>query len=399
VPLQLSSFRPLALATVSLLAAGTLASVWTRIDAGSANTTDSVPTVSLDMAGAGKSQAASGAAGSGTASGGQQLLRASSKPGTTPVQLGTVHGDVTLAGPAKAPSGTRVTFTLRGPAKKSLTDTTAPFRVRVSTTTLPNGPYSFTMRIVRGAASTTRLARLTILNPSAGSSGQTGTPGQSGTTGQASTGQNGMTGQAGTTQAGGRSAVQPSDNAAVAAARTRPRRRSAASTTTSAPSTSSAAPTVTPTRTATSTPPADTPTTSTVTGGVGQTASFAAEVVRLTNEQRLSNGCKALTVNAVLTDVAQAHSQDMADNNYFSHQTQDGKSPFDRMSAAGYTYSLAAENIAAGQPTPAAVVQAWMKSPGHRDNIVNCGLREIGVGYATGGSYGMYWVQDFGTSR
>ena len=55
------------------------------------------------------------------------------------------------------------------------------------------------------------------------------------------------------------------------------------------------------------------------------------------------------------------------------------------------------ENIAAGYPTPAAVMDAWMNSAGHRANILNCAFAEIGVGHATGGPFGAYWTQDFGT--
>src|SRR5262249_50665402 len=124
---------------------------------------------------------------------------------------------------------------------------------------------------------------------------------------------------------------------------------------------------------------------------------YATEVLRLTNQQRTANGCRPLTANPVLTAVAQAHSVDMAVHDYFSHDSRDGRSPFDRMTAAGYRFSAAAENIAAGQPTPASVVTAWMNSAGHRANILNCGYTQIGVGYATGGSYGTYWTQDFGT--
>jgi uncharacterized protein YkwD len=124
-------------------------------------------------------------------------------------------------------------------------------------------------------------------------------------------------------------------------------------------------------------------------------------VVTLTNAERAKAGCGPLTVDATLTAVAQAHSQDMATHNYFDHNSQDGRTPFDRMTAAGYRYSTAAENIAAGQRTPQDVMTAWMNSPGHRANIVNCALKEIGVGYATGSSsqYGVYWTQDFGTPR
>lgn len=125
------------------------------------------------------------------------------------------------------------------------------------------------------------------------------------------------------------------------------------------------------------------------------------QVVTLTNAERAKAGCGPLAVNATLTAVAQAHSQDMATNNYFDHNSQDGRTPFDRMTAAGYRYSTAAENIAAGQRTPQDVTTAWMNSPGHRANILNCALKQIGVGYATGSSsqYGVYWTQDFGTPR
>ncbi|MCK9920809.1 CAP domain-containing protein [Frankia sp. AgPm24] len=59
------------------------------------------------------------------------------------------------------------------------------------------------------------------------------------------------------------------------------------------------------------------------------------------------------------------------------------------------TNLIAAENIAAGQPTPDAVVRAWMASPGHRANILNRSLRRIGAGPAGGGPYGAHWTQDF----
>jgi uncharacterized protein YkwD len=124
-----------------------------------------------------------------------------------------------------------------------------------------------------------------------------------------------------------------------------------------------------------------------------------AQVVALTNAERAKAGCGPLAVDATLTSVAQAHSQDMASNDYFSHDSQDGRTPFARMTAAGYRYSTAAENIAAGQRTAQDVMTGWMNSPGHKANILNCALTQIGVGHATGGSYGVYWTQDFGTPR
>jgi len=124
--------------------------------------------------------------------------------------------------------------------------------------------------------------------------------------------------------------------------------------------------------------------------------SFQSQVVKLTNRERAKAGCKALKSNTALKTAAQKHSADMAKKDYFSHTGKDGRSPFDRMTDAGYAFSAAAENIAAGQRTPADVVKGWMNSAGHKANIINCTYTEIGVGYAKGGSYGTYWTQDFG---
>ncbi len=185
--------------------------------------------------------------------------------------------------------------------------------------------------------------------------------------------------------------VRLSASPSVSAGRRVPARPASASSTRATPkaATTKPAPRPTPKPTRTSTaPPAPAP----VSGA-------AAEVVRLTNSERQANGCPALKVNAALTTSASRHSADMAENDYFDHDSLDGRSPFDRMKAAGYSYSRAAENIAAGQPTAAAVVAGWMNSKGHRANILNCGLTEIGVGVAKGGHYGIYWTQNFGTPR
>jgi uncharacterized protein YkwD len=123
-----------------------------------------------------------------------------------------------------------------------------------------------------------------------------------------------------------------------------------------------------------------------------------AQVLALVDKERASAGCGALRSNAILVSVARAHSQDMAVHGYFDHTSQDGRSPFDRMRAAGYKGGLMGENIAAGQPTPAAVMDAWMHSPGHRANILNCGYKAVGIGVSTvdGSPYRIYWTQDFG---
>ena len=103
-----------------------------------------------------------------------------------------------------------------------------------------------------------------------------------------------------------------------------------------------------------------------------------------------------LAANAQLTQAAQGHAADMAARNYFSHTSQDGRTMAQRVTATGYAWRSIGENIAAGQSTPEAVVAGWLKSEGHCRNIMNANFKELGVGYAAGGSYGHYWVQDFG---
>jgi uncharacterized protein YkwD len=122
----------------------------------------------------------------------------------------------------------------------------------------------------------------------------------------------------------------------------------------------------------------------------------ATEVVRLVNVERTKAGCAALTVDPRLTTAAQGHSADMVAKNYFDHTSPDGGTFTARIQATGFPLTQVGENIAAGQPTPAAVMTAWMNSAGHRANILNCSYNQLGVGYAKGGSYGYYWTQDFG---
>ncbi|MEU0602648.1 CAP domain-containing protein [Streptomyces sp. NPDC006393] len=153
---------------------------------------------------------------------------------------------------------------------------------------------------------------------------------------------------------------------------------------------SSTAPKTTTAPTATATPSQSAPQpTATASGDT-------ARVVQLVNAERAKVGCSPLTVNADLTKAAQAHSEDMAAHRNMSHTGSDGSSPGDRITRAGYTWSSYGENVAYGYSTPEQVMSAWMNSPGHRENILNCGYKEIGVGLAQPGSY---WTQDFGTER
>jgi uncharacterized protein YkwD len=104
-----------------------------------------------------------------------------------------------------------------------------------------------------------------------------------------------------------------------------------------------------------------------------------------------------LTMNPALRCAARVHSKQMVTEDFFDHTTPWGESPWDRMMAAGYSYSTAGENIAAGNSTAASTMQQWMDSDGHCSNIMNADFTEIGVGYYPGGGYGHYWTQNFGT--
>ena len=102
--------------------------------------------------------------------------------------------------------------------------------------------------------------------------------------------------------------------------------------------------------------------------------------VSLMNDHRVSVGCDPLTWIPEVAAVAQAHSVDMVEREYFDHTNPDGLSPFDRMREAGVSFSRGAENIAWGYSTPESVLQGWLDSSGHRANIENCSLTEHGVG-------------------
>ncbi len=130
---------------------------------------------------------------------------------------------------------------------------------------------------------------------------------------------------------------------------------------------------------------------------------FIDRVVELTNQERTQLGLDPLSADPLLNQAAQTHTENMAEQDFFNHTGLDGSSAGDRIEATGYEFSAWAENIAAGQQTPEAVVEAWMNSDGHRANILDPNLAEIGVGYYlleedTGSvNANHYWTQVFGT--
>jgi len=124
-----------------------------------------------------------------------------------------------------------------------------------------------------------------------------------------------------------------------------------------------------------------------------------AVVVDLTNQQRASNAAVPLQRNALLDEAARLKAEHMAKHQYFAHHSPDGVSPWYWFERAGYVYAHAGENLAIHFTDSSQVVDAWMKSPTHRQNIVNNLYTEIGVGTAKGQYDGydtVYVVQLFG---
>jgi uncharacterized protein YkwD len=107
-----------------------------------------------------------------------------------------------------------------------------------------------------------------------------------------------------------------------------------------------------------------------------------------------------LAWNSLLLQAASGHSSDMAQNNYFSHTSLDGRTMVQRVVATGYTYTALGENIAAGQATVESVITGWTNSPGHCANLMNSAFRDIGVACVRSdtASYGYYWTMDLGRS-
>lgn len=126
------------------------------------------------------------------------------------------------------------------------------------------------------------------------------------------------------------------------------------------------------------------------------------EIIALTNTERSSNNAGSLTEDALLDSAAMAKAKDMAANGYFSHLGPDGKTPWQWISASGYQYQYAGENLAVRFINSTDVINAWMMSPTHRANLVKPVYTQIGVGVAEGmyeGQPATYVVQYFGTPK
>lgn len=119
------------------------------------------------------------------------------------------------------------------------------------------------------------------------------------------------------------------------------------------------------------------------------------EVIKLVNVERAKNGLKPLNSNWQLSRVARYKSEDMIAKRYFSHTSPTYGSPFTMMKNFGINYRTAGENIAYGQSTPAQVMNSWMGSSGHRQNILNPSFTQIGVGVGKNSAGQLYWTQMF----
>ncbi|KAJ8509438.1 hypothetical protein ON010_g18766 [Phytophthora cinnamomi] len=123
---------------------------------------------------------------------------------------------------------------------------------------------------------------------------------------------------------------------------------------------------------------------------------FAAMLARV-NKERAAHGISVLCTNKKLQAAAQRHSNDMAKNNYMAHDGADGSTMSQRVTQAGYEWESVAENVAAGQEDVESVMDEWMQSEGHRENILCADYTMFGTAYAYNKdtTYGYYWTQDF----
>lgn len=126
-------------------------------------------------------------------------------------------------------------------------------------------------------------------------------------------------------------------------------------------------------------------------------SAYANEVLRLVNIERANAGAAPLVLDEALCNAANMRAIEMDYSGNFSHTRPDGRDCVTVFSFCEISFYTCGENIAAGYPTPAAVVEGWMNSTGHKANILNAAFTKMGLGYSTGGGgeYGHYWAQEF----
>lgn len=136
------------------------------------------------------------------------------------------------------------------------------------------------------------------------------------------------------------------------------------------------------------------------TSGLQNLEQARSEMLVLLNKEREKVGSQPLAINSLLNQAAQAHTDDMLTRSYYSHNSPEGTTSFDRIKATGYLPSFTAENIAKGQFSVVEVMNSWMNSPAHRANILSDKLEEVGFGLSLGenqNGFEVIWAQNFGT--
>lgn len=123
------------------------------------------------------------------------------------------------------------------------------------------------------------------------------------------------------------------------------------------------------------------------------------------NWSRALAGLSPVRCDARMVRAARDHAKDMVRRDFFDHDSPDGQSIADRATRAGYAWQAVGENLSAGRETAGEVVQAWLDSPGHRDNMLDPDMRDAGVAYVRADPdpgevrYGKYWVLTLGRSK
>jgi uncharacterized protein YkwD len=122
------------------------------------------------------------------------------------------------------------------------------------------------------------------------------------------------------------------------------------------------------------------------------------QVLNEINKNRSQNNLKLLSLNEKLNKTANFYAQNLAQNNYLSHKGLDRQNANERMTKFGYNWTAFGENLAAGSDNPTITVERWMKSLGHKANILNSEFCEIGIGYgySENSNYKHYWTANFG---
>lgn len=133
---------------------------------------------------------------------------------------------------------------------------------------------------------------------------------------------------------------------------------------------------------------------------ISNTAITQEVIVGLINKNRIEQGLPTLQINPTLTRSTELKGRDMIENGYFAHVSPGGKSPWYWFKEAGYQYAFAGENLAVNFVDPESLVNAWMKSPSHRENILNKNYTETGISIVYGdykGKKSLFIIQHFGT--